>query len=73
MLTQYRVNIVDIAMSTILINHRALDMNEKEKKKTKAQKHFNFDHWTMKMKSRSDDTCQLDMYILQSFHYAYTE
>ena len=32
------------------------------KKKTKL-KNF-FDHWTMKMKSRSDDTCQLDMYNL---------
>ena len=29
---------------------------------------LHFDHWTMKMRSRSDDTCQLDMYTLQSFH-----
>ena len=32
-------------------------------KKTKTQK-LNFDHGAMKMRSRSDDTCQLDMYTL---------
>ena len=36
-------------------------------KNTKTQK-LNFDHWNMKMRSGSDDTCQLDTYTLWSFH-----
>ena len=41
----------------------------KQYKKTRPKHRLYYNHWTMKMRSRSDDDCcQLDMYTLQSFH-----